>query len=150
MWISVRESISIARPPEAVWDYTQDAAKRAEWDPAFIRAEALTGDALGPNGLPRLRVEMKGGSRGVFEYKLFDRPRRTSVTWRAEASPFVLGGGGSWSDEPTSLGTLWTQVNSIELSDGLLAWFARPLLGMVLARSTRKALAAAKRRLEDA
>jgi Polyketide cyclase / dehydrase and lipid transport len=39
--VSVTESIWVARPPEAVWDYTQDFTRRTEWDAGIADASIL-------------------------------------------------------------------------------------------------------------
>ena len=39
--VSVTESIWVASPPEAVWDYTQDFTRRTEWDAGIAEATIL-------------------------------------------------------------------------------------------------------------
>jgi hypothetical protein len=143
MLVTVTESVQIARPPEVVWDFTQDYGRRAQWDPGILEAEVLaSAPAL------RVRVRAAGGLRGVFVYKLFDRPRRTSVVLDEVESPLLAGGGGSWSYEARDGGTWWTQTNSLRFKSRF--WFA--LLGGLVRRQlrngTRKAMHAAKRMIE--
>ena len=143
MRITVTESLFIARSPEDVWDYTQDYAARSEWERSIL--EAHVSDA-GP--LPSVRVRIAGGTSGVFRYKLFDRPRRTSVVLSDVESALITVGGGSWSYEARDGGTLWTQTNSIEVR--AVAVLLAPLVRWNLRGATRRAMRRAKRALETA
>src|SRR5438552_7523247 len=101
MNVTVKESIDIAAPPEAVWDYTQDWTRRTEWDPAIVAAEVLPGE-------PRVvRVRGLGGGGFMIRYKLQERPVRTSLAMTDSTSRIVTGGGGSWSYEAREGGTLF-------------------------------------------
>ena len=139
MNVTASAELFIARPPEIVWDFTQDYSRRSSWDRSILDATVLESSPL-----PRIRIRGAGGLSGVLQYKLFDRPRRTSVVLVDVKSRWVTGGGGSWSYESASGGTLWTQTNSLELKHAWLGALAR----WTLRRETQRAMKAAKRMLE--
>ena len=143
MLVATTESIVVARPPEAVFDFTQDYARRTSWDRGVLSAEVLQRAPL-----PRVRVELAGGVRGVFEYKLFERPLRTSVALTEVRSPLFSGGGGSWSYQEHAGGTLWTVTNALRFKSRLAGWMLGPWTRFALRRGTRAALRAAKLELE--
>jgi hypothetical protein len=137
--ITVRVQIVVPAEPEVVWDYTQDYACRANWDPGVRRARLV---GAGP---PRV-AEIEGpGLRCRLRYRVFERPRRTSLAMEDVRSALVVGGGGSWRYERAAGGTLWTQVNTLRLRPwlGPLA----PLLRWALAAQTRRGMARARRRI---
>lgn len=140
--ITVSESIEIARPPEAVWDYTQDFNRRADWD-AGVRTAQLIGEQ--PR---RAHLELSGLGPVVAEYRLYRRPERTSVTFTEVRSPWVIGGGGSWDYQVVAAGTRWTQTNTLVLRPGLRSRVLAPLVRARLAASTRRSLRRAKGLLE--
>ena len=136
------ESIWVACPREAVWDYTQDFTRRTEWDAGIAEATILRQD-------PRtVRVKVAGLGRMTVVYRLDRRPERTSAAFVDVESAWVSGGGGSWEYEAVDGGTRWQQTNSLELKRPRLAFLLAPLLERGLRRSTKRAMAEAKRRLE--
>ena len=140
--VSVTESIWVACPPEAVWDYTQDFTRRTEWD-AGIAEATIVGQE------PRtVRVKVAGLGRMTVVYRLDRRPERTSAAFVDVESRWITGGGGSWEYEAVDGGTRWQQTNSLELKRPRLAFLFGPLLERGLRRSTKRAMAEAKRRLE--
>jgi polyketide cyclase/dehydrase/lipid transport protein len=143
MNVTITEELFIARPPEVVWDYTQDYARRPEWDRSILAASVLEN---GPR--PRIRVRAAGGLRGVFQYKLFERPRRTSVELTEVESALISGGGGSWSYDASGAGTQWTQTNALRFKSRFAYWMFGPLVRWSMRRATRSAMRAAKRFLE--
>ena len=143
MRVSVTESLFVARPPDVVWDFTQDYARRLEWDASILEAEVI-----GTGAIPRVRIRAAGGLSGVFQYKLFDRPRRTSLVLTDVESKVIEGGGGSWSYDEADGGTVWTQTNALELGDTWLARLLAPMVRWNMSKSTRRAMRAAKRMLE--
>ena len=82
-------------------------------------------------------------------YKLDRRPERTSAAFVDVESAWISGGGGSWEYEAVDGGTRWQQTNSLELKRPRLAVLLGPLLERGLRRSTQRAMADAKRRLEQ-
>jgi hypothetical protein len=144
--ISVSETLFVAAAPERVFDFTQDYGRRAEWDSAILGAEVL-------HEAPQRTVRIRGpaGLRALLVYKLFDRPRMTSLEMRDIERGFgVTGGGGSWRYEPAEGGTLWTQNNTLVVRSRGLHWLLAPGMRWHLRRITRKAMARAKALIEGA
>ena len=141
MNITVRESIRIDAPPEVVWDYTQDWTRRTEWDPGIVAAELLPGE-------PRsVRVRGRGGLKLLVQYKLQDRPKRTSLVMM-DAVGAAVRGGGSWEYAADGDATIFTQTNTLVVRNRVVAWLIGWLLRRALASSTRAANANAKARIE--
>jgi Polyketide cyclase / dehydrase and lipid transport len=140
--VTVTEAIWVNRPPEAVWDYTQNYTHRPEWDAGVAEATILADE-------PRA-VRVKIPNLGVMTvvYRLDRRPERTSAAFTDVESSWVSGGGGSWEYAAADGGTRWQQTNSLELKHPRLAFLLGPLLERGLRRSTRRAMGEAKRRLE--
>jgi uncharacterized protein YndB with AHSA1/START domain len=139
--VTVTHSVVVARPAEAVFDYTQDPAHRAEWDPGFRSAELVSENPR------RVRGVQDGIGPVTVEYKLFRRPERTSAAFGDTHSRWIAGGGGSWSYEPSANGaaTTWTQTNTIELKHVRLGALLAPMVRWSLARSMRRSMASAAR-----
>jgi hypothetical protein len=143
--ITVRESVHVEASPDRVWDFTQDWSRRAQWDAAVKDARP---DADHRDGAPAYRVRGSGGAEFVARYKLYERPRRTSLEMTDLRSWLVKGGGGSWSYEADGAGTRWTQTNTVVLRDGFLGALLRPLVLWQLARITQDAMIQAKKLIE--
>ena len=142
--VTISETVWVERDRAAVFDYTQDYARRMEWDGGIERVEVLAMD-------PRtIRVRMAGLGDATVVYRLDRRPERTSAAFIDVASRWVSGGGGSWQYEDTDGGTRWQQTNSLELRDGWLPRLLTPFIRSGLRRSMRASMAEAKRRLEAA
>lgn len=144
MLVTVTQTLWIERPPEVVWDFTQDYSRRAEWDPEVVEAEVI-------QLVPHRRVRIRGRRkfRAVFEYKLFDRPRRTTLALTELRAPAIAGGGGSWSYEAKNGGTEWTQTNTLRLKNRFVFWLLGKHVHNSLERATRVAMSNAKRMLES-
>ena len=141
-FLTVTESILVTRSPDAVFDYTQDFARRPEWDAGILATEVL-------GTSPRtVRVTVRGLGRMTVVYRLDRRPERTSAAFIDVRSRWIVGGGGSWDYEASDGGTRWTQTNSLELKRPRLAGLVARLLERGLRDSTRRSMAEAKRRLE--
>lgn len=143
--LTIRASLVIDRPPESVWDFTQDFTQRSAWDSAIHRARVVV---AGP--VPRVEVEGAAGFKAVLQYRQFERPLRTSLALEEVRSPLVAGGGGSWSYERLGAATRWTQHNTVVLRDSFVAKLAAPLLRWQFERATLRAMRRAKARLESA
>ena len=127
-----------------MWDFTQDYTRRAQWDDNVLSAEVLPGE-----GPLRVRLRLRGGVECVFQYKVLDRPRRTSLAMTEVRSRLLSGGGGAWTYEARDGGTWWTQTNALVLRSGLLALCFGAVARWQLARGTRRAMCAAQRMLEN-
>jgi hypothetical protein len=81
--VSVTESVFVARPPQDVFDFTQDYARRAEWDAGVTHAELLSEE-------PRAaRVTIRGLGKATVTYQLFRRPERTSAAFTDVESAWI-------------------------------------------------------------
>jgi hypothetical protein len=141
--VTVTSSVFVRRLPDDVWDFTQDYARRGEWDPSVLEATVLH-----DHPVPRVRVRCTGGLTAIFQYRQFDRPLRTSLSMEDVQSALVASGGGSWSYVATDGGTTWTQTNTLVLKPGWWRQLVLPLFQMQLYMSTRRAMKRAKQMLE--
>jgi hypothetical protein len=140
--ISVSHTIHVDRPPDAVFDYTQDYSTRSLWDPSITDSELLSDEPR------RVRATIKGVGSTVVEYKLFRRGERTSAAFTQMDSRFVTGGGGSWSYAACDGGTDWTQNNTLELKPGLVGRLLAPMVRRSLDSAMRESMAKAKEIME--
>lgn len=142
--ITVSGCVHVARPPEFVWDYTQDFSRRRSWDSSVLEATVVSSAPA-----PVVKIRGVGGLRALLRYRQFDRPKRTSLVLEVEASLLVNGGGGSWSYEPSGAGTTWTQSNTLILKPGVLGRLATPIVRWMLRSSTCAAMRKAKHLMES-
>ena len=112
--INIKHSIFIKRSPEQVWDYTQNYDNRKKWDKTVVKAEVLQ---TKPKRMVKLK--MKGSTTMTLEYKLEQRPNKTSLQAKDIQSSLIQAAGGSWTYEKQDEGTLWTQTNNIVLKNRL-------------------------------
>jgi uncharacterized protein YndB with AHSA1/START domain len=143
MNVTAAYTVRIAAPLEAVFDFTQDWSRRAQWDATVTAAEAIPGEERA------YRVRGPMGFRFVARYKLFRRPERTSLALTDFSWPGLRGGGGSWEYRVEEGLTVWTQTNTLVLRDGLLGRVLAPIVGISLASEARKAMEKAKALLES-
>ena len=141
--ITTTRSILVNRPREVVWDFTQNYALRQQWDSSVAHTSVIQSTPT-----PIVRVKLRGGIALTYVYKLFDRPRKTSLVATEIESSSIETAGGSWSYEDRDGATFWTQTNSIALRRNLLVSILRPGLQLALELSTRQAMRKAKRLLE--
>lgn len=140
--ITVSETVSVARPPEEVWDYTQDYSRRREWDDGVREVELL---GTHPR---RVRLRFRRAGSATLEYRLDRRPERTSLQLIDISSLWIADGGGSWEYVAEEAGTAWTQTNSIVLRFPRLGALARPLVRRMLRAGIRRSMERAKVILE--
>ncbi len=141
--ITIKHSILIGKPREFVWDFTQDYAKRMNWDRAVLETQVLEHE---PNRVVKLRT--KGRTTMTFVYKLDDKPNKTSLVAREIESPIIESAGGSWTYEEQDDGTLWTQTNTIKFKNTMMLSFLLPLYRRIFVSQTKKAMKKAKRIME--
>jgi hypothetical protein len=141
--VTASETIHVDRPPDAVFDYTQDYGHRTEWDPSIAAAEIVSEEPR------RVRVRVPGVGTYVIEYRLFRRGDRTSAAFIDVDSSWMSGGGGSWAYRTRDGGTEWTQTNTIELGLGWLGRLLAPFVRRQLRSSMRTGMARAKTTLES-
>jgi uncharacterized protein YndB with AHSA1/START domain len=99
----IEQTFTVARPPEAVFDYLTDPDRLPEWQTTKTRVERLTG---GPPGVgTRLRERTKPPLGRAFdqitEFAEFDRPHRVRV--HVVDGPYPIDG--AWVFEATDGGT---------------------------------------------
>lgn len=142
--ITFRHSILINRPADFVWDYTQNYNNRTKWDSSVIDATVLQ---TTPNRVVKLK--MKGNTSMTFVYKLDDRPNKTTLAVKESISPFIVGGGGSWTYEEQDDGqTRWTQSGSIIFKNNILSKLFMPVYKLAFSMQTKKAMKKAKSIME--
>lgn len=142
--ITVEESIFIAQPPEAVYDFTQDYSKRPLWDSLIKEATVVE---TTPNRV--VTTVAKDGSTMTLRYKQEDRPYNTSLAMTDVVSQMMESGGDvSWQYEEQDGGTLWTQVNKIVLKDAMWAKLMLPVATKYFKDKTIQAMQKAKEMME--
>lgn len=142
--VTVNETIAVSAHPEKVWDYTQNWNHRQDWDKSILQAHYVQ---EGP--LKSVQVKAKGGLSFDVQYKLSDRPHKTTLVMSNLNSKIVIGGGGSWRYNLQDGKTLWTQNNTLILPDNLMGKLLKPIVAMGLRRTTRLAMKRAKKILEN-
>ncbi len=142
--ITITESIFIARTPEEVYDFTQDLSKRHEWDRLVKQAAVLETE---PNRL--VKMIAKDDSEMTIRYTLEQRPEKTSLTI-LETNSQMMGSGGdsTWQYEAQDGGTLWTQVNNINLKDAIWAKLMLPMAAKYFKDKTIQAMQKVKEIME--
>ncbi len=141
--INFKHQVFISKPPEEVWDYTQNYDYRTEWDDGVKQAEVLETQ---PTRLIKLKIA--GGNIIVFKYKQEKRPLQSSLSITETNSKILLGGGGSWRYEPIGDGTLWTQSNTVVIRGDWFGKLLQPLFRFTLKNGTIRSMNKAKWILE--
>lgn len=141
--VTVTETIHVDRPPDEVFDYTQDYSTRPIWDASIKSAEKLGDDPR------RFRLRMPGVGEAVIEYKLFRRGERTSAAFTDVKSTLFAGGGGSWKYEARD-GTDWSQTNTLEFKNRVVGTLMAPMVRRSMTKGMRDAMAKAKSIMESA
>jgi uncharacterized protein YndB with AHSA1/START domain len=100
--VSIEGEVTIARPPEAVFDFVADERNEPLFNPQMLRAEQLTPGPIGTG----TRFQAKVTSRGrplemVIEFTEYERPRRLSSVTRMPAMDIR----GTLTFEPVPEGT---------------------------------------------
>ena len=141
--ITIRNSIFVNRPPDEVWDFTQDYKLRTSWDKTVKEAKIIQEE-------PSRKVWIKttGDEEVLFKYKLERRPEKTSLVMMESNSYWFKGGGGSWVYYEKNGGTNWVQTNTVVLRKGLLGRLAKPLVAILLKWNTGQAMKRAKKIIE--
>jgi uncharacterized protein YndB with AHSA1/START domain len=77
--VHIEGEITIARPPEEVFDFVADERNEPRFNPQMVRAEQVSPGPIGPG--TRFRAEVASRGRPVemvIEFTDFERPRRLS------------------------------------------------------------------------
>lgn len=141
--ITIKESVFVAMPQAAVWDFTQDYAQRHLWDKLIKSAVVIQEE-------PRtINIKSMDGSTMTIVYKSEKRPYKTSLAIVEINSPIIESGGGSWQYTFEPGGTIWTQVNTIVLKDNFFCRLLTPFVTMLFQWATRTSMEKAKQLLEQ-
>ncbi|MEP7168481.1 MAG: SRPBCC family protein [Bacteroidota bacterium] len=92
--ITVQHSIVVNKSCEEVFDFTQDFSKRMLWDKSIVDCKLIS-----ETSVRTAFIKAKGGMTANLEYKLFERPHKTSLRMTNINSSLVIDGGGSWTYE---------------------------------------------------
>jgi uncharacterized protein YndB with AHSA1/START domain len=96
--VVLENSVDIARPPAAVFDYLSDLRNEKQWNPKMRSVRLLTGEPIGVGS--RYRARWAGSPDNTVEYTVFDRPnawasvansRMMTVRFAAEVSAIGIG-----------------------------------------------------------
>jgi ribosome-associated toxin RatA of RatAB toxin-antitoxin module len=138
-----RQSLEIEAEPQALFDLTQDYARRLAWDP-FLREARLVGGA-GEAGLGvRAWCVARSGFGMETQYVSYKPPRVCAVEM-TRGPWFFRSFSGSWRFEPLGAGR--TRVSFTYNVVGRPEFLSGPI-ARVFARDTRRRLAALKRAAE--
>jgi hypothetical protein len=143
--ITVQHSIIINKSCEEVFDYTQDFTKRRLWDKSIVDCKLIS-----ETPFRNVFIKVKGGMTANLEYKLYERPHKTSLRMINISSPLVIDGGGSWTYEYQNGGiTLWTQINTLSLKTSFIGKMLKSFVEKGLKRNTINSMETAKHILEQ-
>jgi carbon monoxide dehydrogenase subunit G len=130
----VQESVTIARPPQEVFDFLANFENLSAFD-AFVTSSGQVGD-----GPPELGTRGRGTTRymgqqfdWMVEFTVFEPPRRM-VSRSVEGKRDVTA---TFTLEPVGDGTRVTERLETGAMGGLLGRLPGPLLNRLLARSLR-------------
>lgn len=140
--MTLRQSVVIAASPEALFELTQDYARRLDWDPFLKEARLIGADAAGVG--VRAWCAARNGFGMETEYVSYNPPRACAVAM-TRGPWFFRAFAGSWRFEPigpreTEVGFQYNLIGRPKILTGLL--------GSAFAHDTRRRLAALKRFVE--
>ena len=129
----IAQTFTVAKRPEAVFDYVVDPANLAAWQTSKTRVEPLSEGE--PRQGYRIREWTKPPGRKEFEqvveFALFDRPRLLRA--HIVEGPFPVDG--TWSFHPDAAGTRVEFVAEGELTGAMR--LAAPLIARLVGREFR-------------
>jgi uncharacterized protein YndB with AHSA1/START domain len=140
----IERSISIALPPESVWEFVADPRNDPRWCPKVDSVVQVEGD--GPGGQARYLVRHRPKPlRGPVDLTMvaveFDPPRR--LRWREEDGDAVFDV--TYEVEPEGSGTRMTQIDDIEWKVSRLV---QPIGRAMVSRDIQRQLQALRALLE--
>jgi uncharacterized protein YndB with AHSA1/START domain len=143
--LHVEETFSVARSPEAVFDYLTDPAHLAEWQTSKTSVEPLTEGPMRQGSRVRERTKPPMGPEfeQVVEFTEFDRPNRVHTHIVEGPQPID----GTWTFEAADGGTRVYFLAEGELRGAMR--FAGPLVAPMLRRQFAAYHANLRRYLED-
>lgn len=140
--ITIKHCVSINKPKELVWDYTQNYDNRQVWDQSVLETTVLQ---TTPNRIVKLKLK---GATMTLIYKLDERPNKTTLVAKEITSPIIINAGGSWAYEEQNGKTLWTQTNTIVFKKNIFLNLFLPMYRWFFARLIKKAMTRAKEEIE--
>lgn len=122
---SLRTSVAIQRPPEAVFDYLLDVSRHSEWSPKAYRTEGLTPGpvAVGTRFTSYGYVPRDAEHRNDVEVTAVERPTRLVLTSTEGSEQFV----NTFTLTPEGSGTRVERLMDMPKPGGVLG-LAFPLL----------------------
>ncbi|GAA4288307.1 nitroreductase/quinone reductase family protein [Georgenia daeguensis] len=139
--VTVRSSVTVARPAEVVFDYLTDIEREPEWNEALSAVEPLTPGPLAAGSRYRARFAVTGES--VIEYVRLDRPDR----WETRSTSDLLLVHLTGRITPRPGGACRVELLT-ELEPRGLLRPARPFLGPRMSSSWEHHLRVVRQRLE--
>jgi hypothetical protein len=138
-----RQSVEIAAEHQNLFDLTQDYSRRLDWDP-FLKEARLVGEAEQAGLGVRAWCVARNGLGTETEYVSYNPPGACAVAMTR--GPWLLRSfSGSWRFD--RIGPARTRVTFTYHLIGRPGVLTR-LLGLIVARATRRRLAALKRAVE--
>lgn len=142
MDVTAAAEVTIAAPPETVFDFTQDWSRRSEWDP---EAPARRTSPARRGG----RARTRRGATIAFAHVVDERPRRVVVESESvERGGPIVAAGGSATYEPDGEGTRYRLEMRVTVGGGVMAKMIAGVAKGELERAVRAAVANAKAALE--
>jgi Polyketide cyclase / dehydrase and lipid transport len=126
----VENSVAIARPAEAVFDFVSDMRTEADWNPAVKSIRLLSGEPIDVG--TRFEGEFAGLGAATMEVVEFVRPATWTVRTVAARLPFRLVG----RVTPAIGGAVRLTIRIELLPTGAMAVVA-PVLRLVMQRTAR-------------
>jgi uncharacterized protein YndB with AHSA1/START domain len=142
--VKIESSVTIARPPDDVWDFIADMRNDPSWCPKVASVEQLEGVGPGPGARyrvlhsPRPRKPPVELSVDVVE---FDPPRRMALREEDDDAVFNV----LYELEPADAGTRLSQIDEIDWKISLLLY---PIARAMVSRDLGRQFTALKRTLE--
>lgn len=143
--LRVEETFTVARSPEAVFDYLTDPAHLAEWQTSKTSVEPLTEGPMRQGSRVRERTKPPMGAEfeQIVEFTEFERPKLVHTHIVEGPQPID----GTWTFEPDDRGTRVHFVAEGELR-GPMRFISR-LVAPILRRQFEAYHANLRRYLED-
>lgn len=138
----LKNSVTIRRSVQDVFDYCSDLANERSWNPHLVSLEALSVGPIAEG--TRFRCQWRGGPPVECAYTLVDRPRHWEIYGTAEGMDIAFAG----DVEPTDDGTRLTITMTL-LPKGILRLFG-PLIRRGFQKKEEKNLASIRTALETA
>jgi hypothetical protein len=145
--MTFEQSTTIRASPDELFNFTQDYARRLEWDP-FLKSAQLMDGATAARVGARAHCIARTGWGMETEYVSFNPPRACAINM-TRGPWFLAAFAGSWRFEETSAGE--TRVSfryHLRTSPQWLSWLVRPVVVWTFERDTRRRLAALKDAVE--